>query len=397
MRGNNEMNVGLKFGFIGLGQAGGNIANEFSKLGYEAIAVNTSSTDLELLKNIHPNKRKMINIGIQGAGKNPEIGREALERNINEIYELIQDVFTDVDKLFVCAGLGGGTGSGMLPLMLELLCEQGLEVSVITTFPSNIESTRVKVVALSAFGEITKINGVTSIFVIDNEKAAKRLPNIGLQKKYEILNRQFSEQLDYVNKLCIEPSLMAFDAKDLEVVLNTRGITIINEVVIENTDELREDLTLANLLKNSIESSVGPSYDEIDAGSAVFLFELPEGQGKYISEKSMELINLKTGNPFDIFYGIYENQKNEKKMGIMTFILSGLSLQDIPRLTKINEEIDSKEKDIEKLFQMQKESYDTKVGGILNRINGKQEIKKTGFQSTNANSVLERLRSKPKK
>lgn len=391
------MNVGLKFGFIGLGQAGGNIANEFSKLGYEAIAVNTSSTDLELLKNIHPNKRKMINIGIQGAGKNPEIGREALERNINEIYELIQDVFTDVDKLFVCAGLGGGTGSGMLPLMLELLCEQGLEVSVITTFPSNIESTRVKVVALSAFGEITKINGVTSIFVIDNEKAAKRLPNIGLQKKYEILNRQFSEQLDYVNKLCIEPSLMAFDAKDLEVVLNTRGITIINEVVIENTDELREDLTLANLLKNSIESSVGPSYDEIDAGSAVFLFELPEGQGKYISEKSMELINLKTGNPFDIFYGIYENQKNEKKMGIMTFILSGLSLQDIPRLTKINEEIDSKEKDIEKLFQMQKESYDTKVGGILNRINGKQEIKKTGFQSTNANSVLERLRSKPKK
>lgn len=397
MRGNNEMNVGLKFGFIGLGQAGGNIANEFSKLGYEAIAVNTSSTDLELLKNIHPNKRKMINIGIQGAGKNPEIGREALERNINEIYELIQDVFTDVDKLFVCAGLGGGTGSGMLPLMLELLCEQGLEVSVITTFPSNIESTRVKVVALSAFGEITKINGVTSIFVIDNEKAAKRLPNIGLQKKYEILNRQFSEQLDYVNKLCVEPSLMAFDAKDLEVVLNTRGITIINEVVIENTDELREDLTLANLLKNSIESSVGPSYDEIDAGSAVFLFELPEGQGKYISEKSMELINLKTGNPFDIFYGIYENQKNEKKMGIMTFILSGLSLQDIPRLTKINEEIDSKEKDIEKLFQMQKESYDTKVGGILNRINGKQETKKTGFQSTNANSVLERLRSKPKK
>lgn len=391
------MNVGLKFGFIGLGQAGGNIANEFSKLGYEAIAVNTSSTDLELLKNIHPNKRKMINIGIQGAGKNPEIGREALERNINEIYELIQDVFTDVDKLFVCAGLGGGTGSGMLPLMLELLCEQGLEVSVITTFPSNIESTRVKVVALSAFGEITKINGVTSIFVIDNEKAAKRLPNIGLQKKYEILNRQFSEQLDYVNKLCVEPSLMAFDAKDLEVVLNTRGITIINEVVIENTDELREDLTLANLLKNSIESSVGPSYDEIDAGSAVFLFELPEGQGKYISEKSMELINLKTGNPFDIFYGIYENQKNEKKMGIMTFILSGLSLQDIPRLTKINEEIDSKEKDIEKLFQMQKESYDTKVGGILNRINGKQETKKTGFQSTNANSVLERLRSKPKK
>lgn len=385
---------GLRFGFIGLGQAGGNIVNEFAQLGYDAIAINTSQTDLELLDKIGKNYRMLVSAGIQGAGKNPDVGREALVSRVDEVYGLISSVFQETDKIFVCAGLGGGTGSGMLPLVTEILVEQGFEVGVITTLPSDIESARVKVVALSTFQQLTEIDGVTSIFVIDNEKASERLPGIGMSSKYSMLNRKISSQLDSVNRLSVKPSLIAFDAKDLEVVLRTRGIAILNEISIENTDELKDHLTLGNLLKTAVDTSIGPDFDDIQAGAAVFLFELPEGKGKYITEKSMKIINERAGNPFDVFYGIYENRKKEDTTGILTVILAGLSVQDVPRLLNISVEIEGREKDIEKMFVKQKESYVSNASGLLNKLNGKPEPKKKGFDVSSANSVLERLKNK---
>lgn len=388
--------IGLKFGFIGLGQAGGNIANEFAALGYKAIAVNTSSTDLELLDNIGKNYRMLINVGIQGAGKNPDVGREALETRIDEVWELVTTVFDDIDKIFLCAGLGGGTGSGMLPLMAEILCEQGLEVGVITTFPSDIESARVKVVALSTFQKLTEIEGVTSIFAIDNKKASERLPGVGMSSKYKLLNRKMSTHLDSINKLSIQPSLLAFDAKDLEVALKTRGIALINEIIIEDINDLKDDLTLGNLLKTAMETSLGPNYDKIEAGAAVFLFELPEGRGRYITERSMKIINERAGNPFDVFYGIYENQA-EKTSGVLTIMLGGLSVMDIPRLMEMNDEIEEKGRDIEKMFSKQKESYVSNAEGLLNKINRKPDTIKKGYNAGVSNSVLDRLRATNKK
>ena len=81
--------IGLNFGFIGVGQCGGNIANEFNKLGYKSIAINTSNTDLMKLNNIQKNNRLLINTGVQGAGKNPEIGRRALEEHIESVMRCV--------------------------------------------------------------------------------------------------------------------------------------------------------------------------------------------------------------------------------------------------------------------------------------------------------------------
>ena len=61
----------LKIGFVGVGQCGGNIANEFAKLGYPTVAINTAKPDLEKLTNIRMEHRLLISLGIQGAGKNP--------------------------------------------------------------------------------------------------------------------------------------------------------------------------------------------------------------------------------------------------------------------------------------------------------------------------------------
>lgn len=388
---------GLKFGFIGLGQAGGNIANEFAAIGYKTLALNTSKTDLDYLNNIGDNYKMLINVGVQGAGKNPDVGRDALEQKINEVYENVMTIFPDCDKIFVCAGMGGGTGSGMMPLMVEILAEQGMDVGVITTLPSEVESSRVKLVALSTFEHLTEIEGVNSIFIIDNKKASDRLPGVGINSKYKMLNEKVATQMDYVNNLCVMPSLLAFDAKDLETVLRTRGLAIMNQVTIENVDTLKDELTLSTVLKEALETSVGPHLERVESGAAVFLFELPKGKGRYLTEKSMKIINERVGSPFDVFYGVYEEESKDedKNMGTLTMLLTGLSVQDIPRLNELNEDIVSKEDDIERLFDKQKQSFSGgKATGLLNRVSGKKEPVKPVSKTGNGNSVLDRIRSR---
>lgn len=64
-----------------------------------------------------------------GTGANPEIGEMAIEENIDVVFEKI----SDSDIVFLLAGLGGGTGSGVLPLIAKILQEkQILSIALVT-------------------------------------------------------------------------------------------------------------------------------------------------------------------------------------------------------------------------------------------------------------------------
>ena len=68
-------NKALRIIFIGSGRAGGRICETLSKLGYEVIVLNTAKADITDLK-IHESKKLILNFGIEGAGKDIEIGEK---------------------------------------------------------------------------------------------------------------------------------------------------------------------------------------------------------------------------------------------------------------------------------------------------------------------------------
>ena len=393
------MKRGLEFGFIGLGQCGGNIVDEFAKLEYTVVAINTSDTDLELLKSMHKNNKLLITRdGIQGAGKNPQIGREALEDNIESVYKLITDVFDRkrYKKIFICVGLGGGTGSGTVDTLAEILIEQGYEVGIIATLPSNIESPRVQLISLSTFEKITEIEGITTIFLIDNQKAASRIPKLGINTKYKILNSRIAKQLNDINEMSTKASLMAFDAKDLDTVLSFRGLSVINQISIDNVDDLKNSITLSKLLNDAIETSLCPEFNELQAAAAVFLFELPKGTAKLINETAIETMKNGIGNPFDVFYGLYEkdNTKN-KKMGTLTILATGIDTNSIKRVDEIENSIDENKDRFSEILEKQKSTYKSKSSELLEQFSFK---KSTGAESQHQGdgkpSTLEKLKNK---
>lgn len=386
-------NVGLNFGFIGIGQCGGNIANEFGKLGYKSIAINTSSTDLIKLNYIQKNNRLLINTGVQGAGKNPEIGRRALEEHIESVIHLIGQVFDEeIDMIFVCAGLGGGTGSGIAPLLTQILVEQGLEVGMIVTIPSKMESPKVQIVALNAFEEISQIEGIGSLFIVDNAKSVQLPSQMGFKIKYSIINENIALKLDKINRLAVEAADVAFDARDLHTLITMRGCTIISSTTISDISQLKETEVLAQGVREALERSIYANTEFSNSRGAAFLFELPEGGAHYVTEQAVMKMQRELGMPFELFTGIYE-QKNRKRDVVLHVVATGLPFP-FRRLEEIQTELEEKAEGFQSLFERNRtQTFKGSGRDLLSRFVTSQVIFK---EKPQGESTLDKLLKKRK-
>lgn len=121
----------MQVGAIGIGQAGGKILD--SVLAYDselpespvhsAFAVNTAETDLLGLAHVPEDRRLLIGEGTQnggGVGADNETGARVTAENIETVHAAIEQVPSDeLDAFLLIAALGGGTGSGGMPVLAK--------------------------------------------------------------------------------------------------------------------------------------------------------------------------------------------------------------------------------------------------------------------------------------
>src|ERR671936_1264360 len=117
---------------VGVGGGGGNAVNRMIEEhleGVEFISVNTDAQALLSSKSdVKIQIGKKLTRGL-GAGARPEIGRQAIEENREEVAR----VLTNADMVFVTCGMGGGTGTGAAPIVCELARQAGaLTVGIVT-------------------------------------------------------------------------------------------------------------------------------------------------------------------------------------------------------------------------------------------------------------------------
>ena len=133
----------MKLVVIGLGQCGGRIADEFSKMSKKAhsqrgieiitgaFAVNTDAADLSGLTSIRHDYKHRILIGGRktgghGVGKINELGAEIAREDADKVIDAIRSTkrFYETDAFLLIAGSAGGTGSGAIPVMVQHLKER---------------------------------------------------------------------------------------------------------------------------------------------------------------------------------------------------------------------------------------------------------------------------------
>ena len=128
---NCEYAVNIKV--VGVGGGGVNAVNRMMASGVKGVEFIAVNTDKQSLKKSTAPTRLVIGEKITngfGAGSNPEIGKRAAEEAVNELKQL----FKGADMIFVTAGMGGGTGTGALPVVAKVAHELDiLTVGVVTT------------------------------------------------------------------------------------------------------------------------------------------------------------------------------------------------------------------------------------------------------------------------
>lgn len=118
---------------VGVGGAGTVVVNRMIDAGVDGAEFVTVNTDTQVLELSRAPRRILIGknvTGGHGVGARPEVGRRVIEENRNQVIEAL----TGSEMVFIMAGMGGGTGSGVAPIVAQIAREQGaLAVGIVTT------------------------------------------------------------------------------------------------------------------------------------------------------------------------------------------------------------------------------------------------------------------------
>ncbi|HEV8499657.1 MAG TPA: cell division protein FtsZ, partial [Gemmatimonadaceae bacterium] len=152
---------------VGVGGGGGNAVNRMIDEhleGVEFISVNTDAQALLTSKSdVKIQIGKKLTRGL-GAGARPDIGRQAIEENRDEVGRAL----TAADLVFITCGMGGGTGTGAAPVIAELAREAGALTVGIVTKPFLFEGRKRMRQAEQGIADMAK--HVDTMIVVPNER-----------------------------------------------------------------------------------------------------------------------------------------------------------------------------------------------------------------------------------
>ncbi|MEF8783640.1 MAG: tubulin/FtsZ family protein [Haloarculaceae archaeon] len=232
----------MKLATIGVGNAGTKVLDhmlEFEQrtgrtLCRHAMAINTARTDLAKPDHVPDDRRFLIGETHQqakghGVGGDVEVGADVARTDIEEIRRAFDDVeIHDVDALFVAAGLGGGTGSGAGPVVIdELNAMYDEPVYGLAVLPGKYEGGRP---ALNAARSLQSfVDKVDNLIVFDND--AWRARDQTIEEGYDEMNRELATRI--VTLLAAgEQDISsvaenAMDSSDIMRTLDTGGVSSI--------------------------------------------------------------------------------------------------------------------------------------------------------------------------
>jgi cell division GTPase FtsZ len=330
----------LKIGFLTIGEGGSNIGEYAAQKGFPVIAINSAKIDLDKLKVIPKDCRIHLE-GWEGAGRNREIGRDAVIAHAETIFEKAKTKFNDCDMIFVVASTAGGTGSGGLQVGIEIVSDLKEFVGAIAILPESKESPKAHMNALECFSELSKYQQLSSVFVIDNERAKDIIGGTDKTKIYQESNRQIIDNIASIAALTDQSSFVSnFDKNDCLAILNERGCTMISKVQIP-INEIKQPLDIVVKIRESWEYVVSPELGHGQIVKAAVLGRIPREMTSIIDTKA---IFEETGIPYDIVEAYYPNNEHQNH-AIFYTMLSGLSFP-MDRLKELEKGIQAIEQEL---------------------------------------------------
>ncbi|OGW54055.1 MAG: cell division protein FtsZ, partial [Nitrospirae bacterium RIFCSPLOWO2_02_42_7] len=213
-----QMNANIRV--IGVGGAGNNMVNWLYKKGIQGAEIIAVNTDAQHLGITDSDKKFLIGKDLTrglGCGGFPNKGAEAAKESISTIKEHLKDA----DMVFICAGLGGGTGTGAASVIAKVAKDNGSIVIGTVTMPFKIERARID---KAEFG-LQQLRQVSdTVIVIDNNRLVSIAGNLPVQQAFAVANELISTMIKGIVETIAIPSLVNLDYADVRTIMTDGGV-----------------------------------------------------------------------------------------------------------------------------------------------------------------------------
>ncbi len=240
-----------KIKVIGVGGAGGNTVNSIIEAGCEGIDCVVVNTDAQALENSKSPVK--IRLGARsakgmGAGANPDAGKRAAEETLHDIIEQVEDA----DIVFLAAGLGGGTGSGALPVIAKALKERGILTIAVVTKPFDFEGKKRAAIADEAAKLLKQY--VDTLIVMPNQNLLNVVDaSTSMIDAFNLINAVLGQSVKSISEIITKPGHINVDFADVRTIMKDSGLAIMGTARDSGQDrELEETLAAISspLLEN---------------------------------------------------------------------------------------------------------------------------------------------------
>ncbi len=209
---------------VGCGGAGNNTITRLMQVGIagaETIAINTDAMDL-----LYTDADKKVIIGKEltqglGAGANPVIGAESAKENKEDIKHALQGA----DMVFLTCGLGGGTGTGSIPVVADIAKKMGALTVAIVTLPFSMEGRQRMVNAREGLQNLDGV--VDTLIIVPNDKLLEIVPDVSITTAFKVCDEILVNAVKGIAELVTKPGLVHLDFADVRTVMSGSGLAMI--------------------------------------------------------------------------------------------------------------------------------------------------------------------------
>ncbi|MFK9092133.1 tubulin-like doman-containing protein [Bacillus salipaludis] len=358
-------------GILGVGQAGGNIAEIAASMGFQTALINTNQRDGLVNTRV---EKKFFVPGYNGAGQDRSIGLKAVNENYREMIDFVQKSFKNIRLLLVAFSTDGGTGSGMSPLLIDLLLDNlpGVNVGAIAVVPDRNVLAGNRINAAECIEEISKIDSLSSVFLVDNDQMRKLNPQSSKHQIYLSSNHQVMEAINTVLQVTKKSSFYGnFDETDLMNILGTRGVTIISSAAVTDAKTTSD---VSSKIQQSWANSIFCPVESPGVIRAGLIYEGPENMAKLINVPG---IFERVLEPLELFEGTYISESDPT----VTSILAGLPFPS-RRMLALEESIEKNKDRLQSLVKKEHtQKYESRISWASN-LKARPQERKTGSISS---------------
>jgi cell division protein FtsZ len=305
---------------VGVGGAGSNALDRIVLDGLERADLVAINTDVQSLASSVAAHKVQIGRAVTrglGTGGDPELGYQAAIESADEIRQAL----TGARMIFICAGLGGGTGSGAAPVVAQLAREAGSLVIVFATLPFSFEGKRRAIQAQETLSRLNEI--ANAVICFENDRMGDMVaPKAGIHQAFAVADRTISQSVRSIVNLIQRPGLIRIGFDDLFAALRSQNGRCLFGFGESDSDNRAHD-ALTQALKNPLMDRGRMLADAVHV-----LVQVAGGPGMTLSEVEilMQELGKHVRDNTQILFGTAVDGRMGNRLSVT--IISSLGAED---------------------------------------------------------------------